>query len=119
MRIQKTILCALMFKALLLPLPLLAAGMEDLRTDPLPIEIKGAKYPVKALSREKEGWVLIEADLDREGQITSAKVIDAHNGHLFNHSAMDIVSQYLNAEQALEAPQTKILKVVYSLESSI
>ncbi len=116
MRIQKTVLYALLLKAFLLPLPLMAAGYDGPKLDPMPVKLKEAKYPVKALSMDEEGWVLIEANLDRFGQITDAEVLDAQNGHLFRRSAMEIVSEYLEDDRSIGAPQTKKLKVVYSIE---
>jgi len=49
------------------------------------------KYPRKALSKAREGWAVIEIDVDEAGEISDLEIIDSSNKRLFAQHAKAIV----------------------------
>jgi protein TonB len=52
------------------------------------------RYPSRALSRGREGWVLLEFSIDKIGQAMDPVVIDADPPGVFDRSAMNAVKKW-------------------------
>lgn len=50
---------------------------EEENSEMLPIATLQPKYPALALSEEKEGWVLLEFIVDREGNVINPAIVDS------------------------------------------
>lgn len=63
-------------------------------SDVQPIVRVPPQYPVRALERGTEGWVLIEFTVTETGAVVEPKIIDAEPANTFNRAAMRAVVRW-------------------------
>lgn len=71
-------------------------GSGDFTTDSdvQPIVRVPPQYPIRALERGTEGWVLIEFTVTAEGTVIDPKIIDAEPSNTFNRAASKAVVRW-------------------------
>lgn len=52
-------------------------------------------YPRLAQQENREGWVLIDFDIDQNGRVQNAAVLDSVGGHVFELAAVNSVGRWL------------------------
>lgn len=78
---------------LLLAVLLLAGCAGGTRTLPL-VSATGAVYPPQARAEGIEGYVVVRYDVDADGRVFNARVVDASPRGVFDESALAAVSRW-------------------------
>lgn len=71
----------------------LSVGCSGARTLPL-ISAAGAVYPPDARAEGVEGYVVVGYDVDAEGRVVNARVVDSTPPGVFDESALAAVSRW-------------------------
>lgn len=86
-----------------------AVGLTPLITPPSPIDgivgglvdgppmatvVLEPRYPHSALSRQLEGYAVVEFDISKNGQVVNARVLESAPGTIFNRSALDAIRKF-------------------------
>ncbi|MCW8885343.1 MAG: TonB family protein [Motiliproteus sp.] len=76
-------------------------------------------YPIKALSRSIEGYVVIEFSIRSDGRVTDTEVIEAKPRRYFERAALQAIKQWKYAASSDEARQQARLttKITFELEN--
>lgn len=95
----------------------LAVGCSGARTLPL-ISATGAVYPPDAREAGIEGYVVVGYDVDAEGRVVNARVVEATPPGVFDESALAAVSRWRFEPPAAEtAPVTGLTsRLEFSIE---
>ena len=72
---------------------LLLAGCAGQRGLPL-VSATGAVYPPEALDAGIEGYVVVRYDVDGQGRVVNARVVEAEPDGVFEESALQAVSRW-------------------------
>jgi protein TonB len=97
-------------------------GATGTRPDsqPVPTERVSPKYPPRALEISREGWVVVELDIDEYGRPLNPEVVATGESSLFNNSAVSAIKKFRFKPATLDGkavPVTgKRYKVVYALQ---
>lgn len=62
--------------------------------DTIPLVRVPPDYPVRAVNRGIEGWVLVEFTITGTGAVKDAKVVDAKPANIFNDAALKAISRW-------------------------
>ncbi len=106
------------------PDTLQVAGMAGVKPDALPKVIKAVspEYPSHAQAIGREGWVIVELDIDEQGKPYNAEIVDNGPSPLFKRSTLRAIEQF-RFEPATYAGEPvavtgKRYKVVYAFQDS-
>ncbi len=100
------------------------AGMAGVKPDALPKVIKAVspEYPSHAKAIGREGWVIVELDIDEKGMPLNAEIVDDGPSPLFKRATLRAIEQF-RFEPAVYAGEPvavtgKRYKVVYAFQES-
>lgn len=62
--------------------------------DTIPLVRVPPDYPVRAVNRGIEGWVLVEFTITGTGAVKDAKVVDAKPANIFNDAALKAIARW-------------------------
>lgn len=100
------------------------AGKVGVKPDTAPVRIKTVtpEYPRRALAIEREGWVIVELDIDHAGVPVSAEIVETGPSSLFNASALEAVEEFRFEPATYEGVPVAVTgqryKVVYAFGRS-
>lgn len=103
---------------------LMVAGQQGIKPDtrPVPLVAPKLKYPRHALSIDREGWVIVELDIDAEGKPYNTEIIDSGDSELFEASALEGLEKYRFEPATLGGKPVPVTgqryKVVYAIQGS-
>ena len=67
-----------------------------------------AKFPRKALRLAKDGYVLVEFDIDTDGSVIDPYVVESEPAGLFERAAMKSIRKYLYEPPVYEGVSVKV-----------
>ena len=74
-----------------------------------------AKFPRKALRLDKDGYVLIEFDIDTDGSVIDPYVVESEPAGLFERAAMKSIRKWLYEPPVYEGVSVKVNDVQVKL----
>ena len=74
-----------------------------------------ATYPRKALRLEREGYVIIEFDVDQDGSVIDPYVVESEPAGLFERAAMKSIRKWLYEPPVYEGVSVKVNDVQVKL----
>lgn len=96
-----------------------AQGMHP-DTEPETLEQATPKYPPRALEISREGWVVVELDIDEYGRPLNPEVVARGESSLFNASAKSAIKKFRFKPAMLDGKAVPVsgkrYKVVYALK---
>ena len=79
-----------------------------------------AKFPRKALRLAKDGYVLVEFDIDTDGSVIDPYVVESEPAGLFERAAMKSIRKYLYEPPVYEGVSVKVndvqVKMVFKVQ---
>lgn len=100
------------------------AGLEGVKPDMLPKVLVSVTpdYPSHAKAIGREGWVIVELDIDDKGMPMNAEIVDSGPSALFERTTLRAIEKF-RFEPAMYAGEPvsvtgKRYKVVYSFQTS-
>jgi len=71
-------------------------GRPEIVPDSQPVAVESAKprYPNRALDRSREGWVVVEMDIDAHGRPDNLSIVASEGGRMFDRSALRAMSKF-------------------------
>lgn len=90
-------------------------GVKGLAPDTLPEPTKRAvpRYPFRALEDNREGWVIVQLDVDAGGKPANAQVVEAVGGPYFNRSSLQALKKFRFKPATLEGKAVAVTNVRY------
>lgn len=89
-------------------------------TQPEPLERATPKYPPRALEISREGWVVVELDIDEYGRPLNPEIVARSESSLFNASAKSAIRKFRFKPATLDGKAVPVsgkrYKVVYALK---
>ena len=79
------------------------------------IYTQAAKFPRKALRLAKDGYVLIEFDIDTDGSVIDPYVVESEPAGLFERAAMKAIRKWLYEPPVYEGVSVKVNDVQVKL----
>jgi protein TonB len=70
------------------------AVQQVVTTDPVMTKYVQPRFPTQAQRTRTEGWVVVGYTVDTEGNVSSARVVDAQPRHLFDREAINAVERW-------------------------
>ena len=95
--------------------PAQSAQLKPSRAAGLPIVKVAPIYPVEALSKGQEGWVLVEFAVDKNGVPSNLKVVDSSPEGVFDRAAMKAASQFRYKPRVVDGvavPQPRVQNLI-------
>lgn len=95
-------------------------GLEGVIPDTAPVTItkRNIRYPMAAEDFGREGWVIVEMDIDEEGVPYNTEIVSSQAGSMFHRSALNALQDFRFAPATLDgkavAVEGKRFKVSYS-----
>jgi protein TonB len=74
--------------------PAKPAVQQVVTTDPVMTKYVQPRFPTQAQRTRTEGWVVVGYTVDTEGNVSSARVVDAQPRHLFDREAINAVERW-------------------------
>jgi protein TonB len=74
--------------------PAKPAAQQVVSTDPVMTKYVQPRFPTQAQRTRTEGWVVVGYTVDVEGNVSSARVVDAQPRHLFDREAINAVERW-------------------------
>ena len=79
-----------------------------------------ARFPRKALRLAKDGYVLVEFDIDTDGSVIDPYVVESEPAGLFERAAMKSIRKYLYEPPVYEGVSVKVndvqVKMVFKVQ---
>lgn len=100
------------------------AGMEGVKPDTRPVPVIAPKpdYPRWALAIEREGWVVVEVDIDENGMPHNAEIIESGQSELFDKPTLKAMKKFRFEPATLNGKAVPVTgqryKVVYAFQNS-
>lgn len=76
------------------PEPVKPVVQQAVVTDPVMTKYVPPRFPTQAQRTRTEGWVVVGYTVDTEGNVNSARVVDAQPRHLFDREAINAVERW-------------------------
>lgn len=90
-------------------------GVEGLAPDTLPEPTKRSvpRYPFRAVEDGREGWVIVQLDVDAGGKPLNAQVVEAVGGPYFNRASLKALKKFRFKPATLEGKAVAVTNVRY------
>jgi len=100
---------------------LTVVGSKDTTPDTAPSVIEAAeiKYPIRAIDKGRDGWIIVEIDIDENGLPYNEEIVRSEASSLLHKPALKALKKYRFAPATLNGNavgvEGKRFKITYSL----